>query len=393
MNATRDRCPACQEPDLVAVVEVENQPVHSCLLWDSLPAAVEAPRGDIRLSFCRACGMIYNAAFDPSLLAYSAEYENSLHYSSRFQEYAERLASRLVERYALRGKNIVEIGCGAGEFLALLCGKGGSRGIGFDPSYPGGRDTEESGRLTFIRDVYSEAYAGYVTDLLCCRHVLEHIAEPREFLLQVRRALGKSSHAIVYCEVPDALYMLRDLSIGDIIYEHCSYFCGPALARLFEEIGFTVLDVYTAFGAQYLALEASPAPRAPKPGMKAQADLTELSDLVMAFGERYRRKMHMWRRTLRELAATKDRIVMWGAGAKGVTFLNTGGGEARIDYVVDINPRKQGTYIAGSGQQIVSPEFLRDYRPDAVLVMNPLYEEEIRATITRLRIVADILPL
>jgi len=45
---------------------------------------------------------------------------------------------------------------------------------------------------------------------------------------------------------------------------------------------------------------------------------------------------------------------------------------------VDINPRKQGMYVAGTGQKIVPPEFLRDYQPDVVIVMNPIYEGEIR---------------
>ena len=32
-----------------------------------------------------------------------------------------------------------------------------------------------------------------------------------------------------------------------------------------------------------------------------------------------------------------------------------------------------------SGQRIVSPDFLADYRPDTVIVMNPIYRAEIAA--------------
>ena len=48
-----------------------------------------------------------------------------------------------------------------------------------------------------------------------------------------------------------------------------------------------------------------------------------------------------------------------------------------IEYAVDINPGKQGSYLAGSGQEIVAPAFLADYRPDVVIVMNRIYEKEI----------------
>jgi hypothetical protein len=52
--------------------------------------------------------------------------------------------------------------------------------------------------------------------------------------------------------------------------------------------------------------------------------------------------------------------------------------------VVDINPRKHGMYVPGSGQQIVPPEFLKEYRPDAVIVMNSIYRNEIRSWTTAL---------
>ena len=68
---------------------------------------------------------------------------------------------------------------------------------------------------------------------------------------------------------------------------------------------------------------------------------------------------------------------MWGAGSKGVTFLNMIDSRYQIEYVIDINPRKHGKYIPGTGQKIVSPEFLREYIPDIVIVMNLIYENEI----------------
>jgi hypothetical protein len=74
------------------------------------------------------------------------------------------------------------------------------------------------------------------------------------------------------------------------------------------------------------------------------------------------------------------RTVVWGAGSKGVTFLNILPNSHQISYVVDINPRKHGMFVAGSGQKIVPPSFLVEYRPDVVVVMNAIYIDEIRRT-------------
>lgn len=74
-----------------------------------------------------------------------------------------------------------------------------------------------------------------------------------------------------------------------------------------------------------------------------------------------------------------------------MTFLNTLKTQDQIEYVVDINPRKRGRYVPGTGQQIVPPEFLRDYQPDVVIVMNPIYKSEIQQLIKSLGLTAKFL--
>jgi hypothetical protein len=84
------------------------------------------------------------------------------------------------------------------------------------------------------------------------------------------------------------------------------------------------------------------------------------------------------------MAQDEQRVVVWGSGSKGITYLNMLPAAASIHYAVDINPRKQGMHITGTGQRIVGPAFLADYNPDAVIVMNPLYIDEIRQTLNEL---------
>ena len=64
-----------------------------------------------------------------------------------------------------------------------------------------------------------------------------------------------------------------------------------------------------------------------------------------------------------------------------------------IDYVVDINPHRQGTFMAKTGQKIVSPEFLKDYQPNKVIVMNAIYKNEIRQNLQEMGLSPEILTL
>jgi SAM-dependent methyltransferase len=372
-------CPVCNSTDIAVFFEILGIPVHCNLPWTARDEAIQAPRGDIRLGFCERCGHIFNLAFDPVLMEYTQDYENSLHFSPRFQSYAESLAVRLIERYDLHGKDIIEIGCGKGDFLKLLCERGANRGVGFDPSYVPEQGTPATAeRVTFIQDFYSERYASCQADFICCRHVLEHIHSPRDFLARVRQAIGSRPGTVVFFEVPNVSFTLRGQGIWDLIYEHCSYFGVGSLSRLFTLCGFDTYDVTETYGSQFLCIEALPGEGLADSAGDVGRDLGGLACDVAAFADAYRSKVQVWRRTLERMARAGQRAVVWGAGSKGVTFLNVLETQEQILYAVDINPRKQGMYLAGTGQQIVPPEFLREVRPDVVIVMNPMYEGEIR---------------
>jgi len=251
-------CPVCLSEDITVFLEIDRVPVHCNVLLFTKKEALQASRGDIHLGFCQDCGHIFNKAFNPELMAYSQGYETSLHYSTRFQEYAKKTAEHLVERYRLFGKDIVEIGCGQGEFLNLLCYIGENNGVGFDPSYqPEDRDEQvASGQIRIIQDFYSEKYADQKADLICCRHVLEHVQNPRDFLATLRRSIANQPKTVVFLEMPNAFYTLRDQGIWDLIYEHYSYFTRNSLEALMTQCGFEVLDLYETYKDQFLCVEA-----------------------------------------------------------------------------------------------------------------------------------------
>ncbi|HXH08833.1 MAG TPA: class I SAM-dependent methyltransferase [Alphaproteobacteria bacterium] len=391
MTAQR-RCPVCLERDLQIFFELHGVPVYYHLLCSSREAAVSVPRGEIRLGFCRACGMIYNYAYDPSLMPQTEGYENSQFFSPHFQAYARELAAQLVERYHLYGKDILDIGCGPGGLLALLCEGARNRGVAFDPYAAAGTESwEVSAPITFIRDYYSEAYAENMGDLVICRHILEHFHDPRDFLCMLRRAIGDRDSTVAFFEVPNMTWILDTTSSGDIFYEHCSYFSTPSLARLFQETGYEILALYPAFHEQVLCLEARPARAASPPSMEASEGLQALARQVAIFEECYRQKFDLWNTELNRLCEQRSRIVVWGAGSKGISFVNTVKAAHEISYVVDINPHKQGKYVVGTGQQIVPPDFLRGYQPDTVLVMNSAYKDEISEWLGHLKVSADVI--
>jgi hypothetical protein len=349
--------------------------VHCNVLWPTAAAAAAAPRGAIRLAHCDGCGLVFNSAFEPSLVTYDAAYENSLHYSPRFEAYAEDLARDLSARLDLGGKLVAEVGCGKGEFLRKLCRTAGARGLGIDASYDPAIDSNPDDAVEFVREPFSSLPADVKPALVLCRHVVEHLQDPRPFVGEFATAAQRSPGCHVFIEVPNVLYTLRDLGIWDLIYEHCNYFSAPSLSRLCESVGLQVERVAPAFGDQFLCLEAvadaAPAPR------EFTAELQELRSLVVRFAAEYRSKVAQWESRLAQLHAAGQTVALWGAGSKGITFANVVRGGERIACLVDLNPRKHGRFVPGAGQPVVGPEGLKEVRPDVIVVMNPLYRQEI----------------
>lgn len=371
-------CPACGAPRVRSFYKVANVPVNSCVLMRSPEEAIAYPRGDIDMCFCGRCGFIFNRAFDQQLIEYSERYEETQGFSETFNAFHKSLAERLIDRYDLHGKKVIEIGCGKGEFLTMLCELGKNRGVGFDPSYVADRSRAAKTDLaTFITDFYSERYADREADFVCCKMTLEHIPAVEKFISMVRCAAERNTDAIVFFQVPEVTLILEQFGFWDMYYEHCSYFTPASLRGLFQRCGFDVKDVWIDYGEQYLMIEAirsaSDVPAPVPAGSKVQA----LAEKVDRFAKTVPAQHTAWKKRLGDWAEQGQKVVLWGSGSKAVSFLTTLGITDELQFVVDINPHRQGMFMPGTGHAIVSPDFLSSYKPDRVIIMNPIYREEI----------------
>jgi 2-polyprenyl-3-methyl-5-hydroxy-6-metoxy-1,4-benzoquinol methylase len=381
---TRTNCPNCGGRNCEVFYSVANVPTNSCLLVLTREDALRFPTADIELSFCPACGFIFNRAWEASKTTYSEQYEETQGFSGTFNTFHRHLAEDLIRRHALAGKDVLEIGCGKGEFLTLLCKLGHNRGVGYDPSFVPERAADKLD-IRFVQKFFGEGTVEDAPDLLCCKMTLEHILETSRFIAAVRAVASPERGTVVFFQIPDVRRILAETAFWDIYYEHCSYFSPNSLAHLFRSNAFKVLDVWTGYDDQYLMIEARPVARDAQPTTPREdgEEVLLLASYVAGFSQAARQVRQNWGERLRAWSADGRKVVLWGSGSKAVAFLTTIGITDEIEFVVDINPYRQGKFIPGTGQQIVGPEFLQDYRPDLVIVMNPIYRDEIERELRR----------
>ena len=389
MTQQSNECPVCGSLSTELFLERKNVPVHQNLLMRSADEAGKIRRGRLAMHVCSACGFVFNAAFDGSLMSYNQDYENTQVHSPAFNAYVDGLVETTLNESGVRGGTIVEVGCGKGDFIKrLLTRDQQARGYGFDPSYLGSEVVLE-GRLNFEKRFYDASCANLKADIVVCRHVIEHIPQPQEIVQAVGSAVSTNPDAHIFFETPCVDWILRNQVTWDFFYEHCSVFTEASLTTLFERCGFRVQSVQHVFGGQYLWLHARPA--------KTAAVVTMKPGITPQKARRFTTIEAQRNRSWTEFVSSQSergRLVLWGAGAKAVTFANLIDPDCKwIEAIVDVNPSKQGKYLAGSRHPIVAPESLPEIAPTAVMVLNPNYHDEISRRLASVGVTAEIVDM
>jgi 2-polyprenyl-3-methyl-5-hydroxy-6-metoxy-1,4-benzoquinol methylase len=355
--------------------------VHQHVTGPTAADARSAPRGDVTLALCLNCGFVFNSAFEPARVRYSPGYENSQDHSEVFNAYLDSLTTELMTRHRLAGKTVVEIGCGQGSFLERLTAKAGCAGVGFDPTFDPSRKVGNRS-VTFVQATYDPAAPQASGHVVFARHVIEHISNPQQLMDDIRHAASPAGE-MVWFETPRLEWILERGAFWDIFYEHCSYFAMPVLAALVSRNGWHVTNHRSTFGAQYQWLEASRNGDTSASAVTADGVVDNLRASLHGFGRAWASWKTDWRHRVEGLAH-RGRCVVWGAGAKGVAFLNQIDPDGEVvEAVVDVNPRKQGRYVPGTGHAIIAPQRIHEIRPRAVLVANSNYVNEIREILGR----------
>ncbi|AYA36889.1 methyltransferase domain-containing protein [Hymenobacter oligotrophus] len=380
-QAASKPCRVCGFANCEIFYEVHGVPTQTGILWPTRAAALAAPITDVRLSFCPHCHFIINEAYEPAKIIHTRN-DFSLEFSPSFKAFTDGLATNLVQRYRLQGKRVVDIGCGDGDFLRTMLRSGMGSGLGIDPSYAPREGQSNPDNLHFSKEFFGadKAHALHGAALISCRHMLDIMAgNQAEFVRMLRRAIPEDEQPLIYFEVPNALYNIGEQVVWNIVNEHSAWFTPQSLAYLFRSSGFEVLEVEPCWHGEYISLVARPAGMPlPEPAALPPTNDPTTPVAVRAFTTAAEKVIAQWQLRVNELRSSRMHVVIWAAGSRAITFLNTFDLNDCVVAVVDINPRRQGQYMPHTAHPVVAPQQLMGFHPDVVLISNPTYAPEIQ---------------
>ncbi len=343
----------------------------------------------LKVLVCENCFLVQLPEFETPQNIFK-EYAYFSSYSKSWLKHAENYANMISKKNNLEKDNlVVELASNDGYLLQFFKKKGISV-TGIEPAANVAKVAEDKGIKTIV-DFFGEELAtklsnkGTKADLIIGNNVLAHVPDINDFVKGISILL--KANGTVNMEFPHLLQLIKNNQFDTIYHEHFSYLSLNIVKKIFEFhnlIIFDVEEILTHGGSLRIY-----AKHKTNKNFEIKNSVNSLLEKEKDFGLmnlsfylEFSKKVESVKKELIEFFNnTKQngkKIVCYGAAAKGNTLLNYCGiGKENVEYVVDMNPHKQGLYLPGSHLQIRKTEEMKKTKPDFVVILPWNIKEEI----------------
>jgi hypothetical protein len=388
------KCRGCGAPLSLTFLDLGSSPIANDLIsYENMNSPeVYYP---LHVMTCEQCAFVQLPEVTSRESLFRSDYVYFSSYSSSWLEHSERYAAKMVELLKLKEHDLViEVASNDGYLLQYFV-QAGIRALGIEPA-AGVADVAIKKGIATVIDFFGTELAEKLSSemkprLMLGNNVLAHVPDIHDFVHGFSLLIAEDG--LITFEFPHLSSLIRNNQFDTIYHEHYSYLSITALSPIFESHGLRVVDVeeLSTHGGSiriYVAKSES--------SWKVDESVARI---LLHEQEIDPRNEFVWRslqeKTLRvkmnlldELIRCKRegiRVAAYGAAAKGNTLLNYCGiSSDLVDYVVDLNPHKQGNYLPGSRIPIVDTTKLDERAPDVLLVLPWNLAGEVKAQLSHL---------
>jgi hypothetical protein len=344
----------------------------------------------LKVFTCHKCFLVQVDEYKKSDAIFNSDYVYFSSYSTSWLQHAKKYTELMRQRFGYNEKSLViEVASNDGYLLQYFK-EAGVPVLGIEPTANTaavaiGKGIESITEFFGVALAKQLAAKGTKANLLLGNNVLAHVPDIVDFVGGMKIILADDG--VVTMEFPHLLQLIQNSQFDTIYHEHFSYLSFYTVKQIFESQGLELFDVDelpTHGGSlRIYAKHKEDATKANSPNVQAMLDkeiqngLTDIA-AYSGFTEKAMKVKLDLLEFLIEQSRNKKKVAAYGAAAKGNTLLNfCGVKNDLIDFVVDANPHKQGKYLPASHIPVLNEDYLKNAKPDYVIILPWNLKEEI----------------
>lgn len=375
------KCRHCKSPLSQTFMDLGSSPPSNAYLNEETIMQPEKWY-PLNVMVCTNCWLVQTEDFVDAAEMFSSDYAYFSSYSTSWLQHASNYVERVSERFNLSSSStVVEVAANDGYLLQYVLQKG-IKCYGIEPTHSAAVAAREKG-IEVVEDFFGVDLArllvneGHQADLTTANNVLAHVPDINDFV-EAFSILLKHDGVATF-EFPHLFNMVANNQYDTIYHEHYSYLSFDAVNTIFEANKLTIFDVEelpTHGGslrvyAQHYKTGKHPVNDAVIELLdrERQAGIRTLDFYNNIQGKVEKIKIDLLS-FLIDANKRNDKVVAYGAAAKGNTILNYAGVRPDLlSFVVDKSPQKCGKFMPGSRIPILEESHLEKEKPDYVVIL------------------------
>ena len=329
---------------------------------------------------CQICTLVQLPEVIPREILFPSNYTYFSSYSSSWLQHSKAYAEKMISFLELNQTNlVVEIASNDGYLLQFFANSQ-IQVLGIEPAEGVAKAAVAKGiptRIEYFGELVAlELAKGKKPKLMIGNNVLAHVPDLHDFIKGFSVLIDEQG--LITFEFPHLLNLIKNCQFDTIYHEHYSYLSVSALTPLFAKYGLKIVTIeklMTHGGSLRIYVAKNSSNWTVHESVQGIIDEESRYDprekdiysLIQSGTEKIKTDLLS---TLTKYKREGKKISAYGAAAKGVTLLNFCKiGNDFLDYVIDLNPNKQGKFLPGSRIPIVDVKVLGINPPDILLIL------------------------
>ncbi len=363
----RNKCAVCDNSLLQEVLNLNEVPLAGYFPTEN--QLEEKSTYPLKLLFCDDCKLVQtDSVINPDVLFKDYRYLSSVGLTNHFKELAEVLD----DKFQVKDKKILEIGCNDGVLLEPLS-KLGADVVGVDPASNVVKLARDKG-LNVIEDYFNyENFKEHEDkyDLVLANNSFAHITDIKSIVKGVSHVLKPAGRFVF--EVHYLNNLISENQWDNIYHEHIYYYSISALNNFFTKYGMTVIDFEEipihagSIRVDVLNYNVDTPQKIFERLLKEHKTIGN-PKYMLDFTDKVKNHIKYFKKQIKELS--KDyKIAGYGASGRANMFCNlTGLDESVVEFIVDESPERCGRYIANTKIPIVDVDTLKNSDVDIIII-------------------------